>query len=702
MTRKYIKKSTTKQYDNNDLQQVIEAVRNGSSIRDAANNYHVPYTTLNSHVNYFVLYDEPGRPTKFSELEEKYLEEAALALQVKFFLITNIYDILLPKNWGRPLMIDEFLEMAKEYAASLNKSHLFSSGTPSYDWFRSFLHRHKNLILKKSRPLEKKRASVTMVQVDAWFDILSRVIRENDLLNRPGQIFNCDETGLSDRISYSKVLVRRRTSNAYRTQGGTDGKSYTSVMFCASATGFLLPPFVIYKSKRLFQEWCTGGPTDTGYSNSDNGWINHQLFYEWFDQIFLKHTKDLPRPLVLIADGLSSHFKVETLRLAVQHEVIILCLPSNATHILQPLDLVFFNTLKLNWKTVLRKEYDRTQNKNINKNRFPALLSELWTTNAITGKINIVKSFITSGVFPLNRHAIDNSRILQSNASVNTLSSSIGTNGNNTTATPLFNSVQPVILPPVPADTSNSDQYDSSSFGTSQNAIATLSQILDITALQSNSRGRDTVDMNVHANYVDGEEDEAGDEGDDGEEDDAGDKDVRDEDDDEDDAEDNDSDESYVPHSSSSSKARAKRRRSSSRTTRTDSSDEDFHMDVSYQDSIVSSNNTAQKSVRNTTKTSKEKRQSLSATSKRKRKRVSFDIMGFNSCEEDADVPSDKSPDPHTAIQNTLKIRLIHYHKQCLFSESSFNLSLTYSSSSSISQCFHALYAQEFFLGVPV
>ena len=74
---------------------------------------------------------------------------------------------------------------------------------------------------------------------------------------------------MSDRISYSKVLVRRQTSNAYQTQGGTDGKSYTSVMFCASATGFLLPPFVIYKSKRLFQEWCTGGPLDTGYSNSE-------------------------------------------------------------------------------------------------------------------------------------------------------------------------------------------------------------------------------------------------------------------------------------------------------------------------------------------------------------------------------------------------------------------------------------------------
>ncbi|CAF4192225.1 unnamed protein product, partial [Rotaria sordida] len=58
------------------------------------------------------------------------------------------------------------------------------------------------------------------------------------------------------------------TSNAYRIQGGTGGKSYISVMFCGSAAGVLLPPFVIYKSKRLLDEWCIGGPSDTGYDCS--------------------------------------------------------------------------------------------------------------------------------------------------------------------------------------------------------------------------------------------------------------------------------------------------------------------------------------------------------------------------------------------------------------------------------------------------
>ena len=133
--------------------------------------------------------------------------------------------------------------------------------------------------------LEKKRASVTADQVDSWFVLLEKVIKENNLENRPGQVFNADDSseklmvklynhfdmhpfnlGLSDSVSYSKVLVHRSTANAYSIQGGSGRRNYTSVMFSSSATGSLLPPFTIYKAKRMFQDWCIGGPEEAGFS----------------------------------------------------------------------------------------------------------------------------------------------------------------------------------------------------------------------------------------------------------------------------------------------------------------------------------------------------------------------------------------------------------------------------------------------------
>jgi response regulator of citrate/malate metabolism len=83
MPRKYIKKNLRKQYSENDFKLAVEAVSHGFSIREATIRFHVPYTTLNSHVNNYVLYDYIGRPTKFTKEEEGYLEQAALVLQVK-------------------------------------------------------------------------------------------------------------------------------------------------------------------------------------------------------------------------------------------------------------------------------------------------------------------------------------------------------------------------------------------------------------------------------------------------------------------------------------------------------------------------------------------------------------------------------------------------------------------------------------------
>ena len=85
--------------------------------------------------------------------------------------------------------------MSRHYAAALNKSHLFPDGKPTYDWLECFLSRHSFLLLKRSSPLEKSRASLTASQVDEWFELLIKVLYENKLIHYPAQLFNADETG---------------------------------------------------------------------------------------------------------------------------------------------------------------------------------------------------------------------------------------------------------------------------------------------------------------------------------------------------------------------------------------------------------------------------------------------------------------------------------------------------------------------------
>ncbi|CAF4115415.1 unnamed protein product, partial [Rotaria magnacalcarata] len=196
--------------------------------------------------------------------------------------------------------------------------------------------------------------------------------------------------------------------------------------------------------------------------------MDQQLFYRCFDQIFLKHTKDLPRPLLLILDGHGSHFNVETLKLACENNVIIVCLPSNATHVLQPLDIVFFNPFKIQWKKILKDEYSRTNFKNVGKPEFPSLLNQLWTNDPVGTKTNIIKSFMKAGVFPFNPNSIDRSRILKSKVDIDKNQSTVPTDTANNN-----NKVSRV--------QQSTTQAINNSFATSHQAIASLNRILEDT-----------------------------------------------------------------------------------------------------------------------------------------------------------------------------------------------------------------------------
>ena len=45
-------------------------------------------------------------------------------------------------------------------------------------------------------------------------------------------------------------------------------------MMCGSATGELLPPYVVYKATNLYKAWCEGGPEGTMYSVTKLGWFD--------------------------------------------------------------------------------------------------------------------------------------------------------------------------------------------------------------------------------------------------------------------------------------------------------------------------------------------------------------------------------------------------------------------------------------------
>ena len=112
MPRKYIRKRLNKKYNEKDMKIAVEAVSKGLHVRESSNMFHIPYTTLNRHVNNDFVYDRSGRPTKFTTEEELCLEESALALQARddFFCTLRLISSFFFEAMGHSVIYRRFYQ----------------------------------------------------------------------------------------------------------------------------------------------------------------------------------------------------------------------------------------------------------------------------------------------------------------------------------------------------------------------------------------------------------------------------------------------------------------------------------------------------------------------------------------------------------------------------------------------------------------
>jgi len=78
--------------------------------------------------------------------------------------------------------------------------------------------------------------------------------------------------------------------------------------------------------------------------------MDGNTFKEWFFTLFWPHANRLNWRKVLIGDNLASHFNPEVIQQCADSGIDFVCLPKNATHLTQPLDVCFFRPLKQSWR----------------------------------------------------------------------------------------------------------------------------------------------------------------------------------------------------------------------------------------------------------------------------------------------------------------------------------------------------------------
>lgn len=214
---------------------------------------------------------------------------------------------------------------------------------PSNKWFRGFMKRHPELRIRTPDSIDRGRYGMANTTViNNHFQLLEKCLKDMGIMDKPDSIYNVDETGFSKMDKREKVLTERSRKHTYARS--VSSTCHITANICVSADGHVLPTFLIFENSFPSGSYRDGVPRDWLFGTSPNGYMDGELFYKWFESVFLPNVHK--RPALLVLDNHESHLTLKLLQRAKSENVELYGLPPHTTHVTQPLDVALFKPLK--------------------------------------------------------------------------------------------------------------------------------------------------------------------------------------------------------------------------------------------------------------------------------------------------------------------------------------------------------------------
>ena len=285
-----------------------------------------------------------------------------------------------------PITKADLQRLAFQLAERNGLSTAFSKnkGIADKKWYAGFLKRHPELSLRRPEATSLARADgFNKEAVNKYFRNVNEIVTKHKLDGT--KVYNMDETGLSTVQRPSKVVCLKGQKRAGALTSAERGVNTTCVI-CTNAAGNYIPPFLIFKRKRMNPLLQNCAPVDAVCKVSDSGYIDSELFVEYL-QHFIAHVKPSPEsPVLLVLDGHSSHTKhLEAIELARESGVIMLSLPAHTTHCTQPLDVAFFRPLKVYYNQAIEKWLRTNDGRSMTVFQVASLLCDAYNQAATLG-----------------------------------------------------------------------------------------------------------------------------------------------------------------------------------------------------------------------------------------------------------------------------------------------------------------------------
>jgi len=233
------KKRKLLQWTAENMSKAIEAVKTGRlSTYAASKQFHVPRMTLSDRVDGRVKIDaKMGKQTYLSADDE--------------LSLCHYIDYMAKR--GFPLSITDVKGFAFSIAKERGHADTFEKDGPGRKWWRGFKKRHPEFGLRRTDSLDKGRATMgNEGTIRDYFALLRKTLDDNQLFDKPQQVYNCDEAALYLNKSSQKVVVPVRQTHAHSVEVATN--EHISVHCCANASGGAIPPMIIFSGS------MPGGP----------------------------------------------------------------------------------------------------------------------------------------------------------------------------------------------------------------------------------------------------------------------------------------------------------------------------------------------------------------------------------------------------------------------------------------------------------
>lgn len=214
-------------------------------------------------------------------------------------------------------------------------------------WVYNFVKRHPELSNRFSRRYNYKRAKCEDPKViSEWFTLVQITILQYGI--DPDDIYNFDETGFAMGLTATAKVITRAEYYGRRSLLQPGNREWVTAIECTNASGWALPPCIIFKGKIFIESWFDNLPNDWRFEISPNGWTSDEIGLRWLQKLFIPSTysRIKGRYRLLILDGHGSHLIPKFDEICAANNIIPICMPAHLSHLLQPLDIGCFAILK--------------------------------------------------------------------------------------------------------------------------------------------------------------------------------------------------------------------------------------------------------------------------------------------------------------------------------------------------------------------